>query len=198
MDRLESPEKLTIKWKPERLAWLPDAPVSISLWGYRESSDLYPKLTFIDTLEEGVRLGAQQADLLTERYRDRVNHGATDLLFGFIAINLTNPTILGKQITQSPMIWSRAMPLAWYFRRQWEREYGLNGRWKNYLCNDWYEKEKYGDAFATTVFRCPCTRLQADLDRGRFSPDLECNIQDRKCEIFHKGAQHCVVTGRPS
>lgn len=196
---MEDPEKLVIRWKGERLAWSNEAAVTVSLWGYREgTNDLYPALTYIDLLEES-RLGQQRLELLTERYLDRYNPGLHNILFGFIAINLTNPSsILGKQITQSPVIWSRAMPLAWYFKRQWERQYGLKGRWKTHLCNEWADREQYGDQFATTVHRCPCTREQAVLDRGRFSPDIECNIQDRKCEIFHKGAQHCVTTGRPS
>ncbi|XP_074605108.1 sushi domain containing 2 mesh isoform X2 [Brevipalpus obovatus] len=199
-DRMEAPEKLVIRWKGERLAWVPDASVAISLWGYREGvNDMYPSLTYIDVLEEGVRLGQERVELQTEKYRDRFNPGLHDILFGFIAINLTNPSAtLGDQITRSPIIWSRAMPLAWYFRRQWEREYGAHGRWKSHLCHEWADREKYGDQFATTVHRCPCTREQAILDRGRFSPDLECNIQDRQCEVFHKGAQHCVTTGRPS
>ncbi|KAK4336770.1 hypothetical protein RND71_043857 [Anisodus tanguticus] len=58
--------------------------------------------------------------------------------------------------------------------------------------------EEKGDRFATTLFQCPCTKEQALLDRGRFSPDLECNIIDRKCDTFHRGAQHCVRSARPS
>jgi PREDICTED: similar to AGAP000550-PA len=193
----ENPEKLVIKWKAENLAWNQDTGVQISLWGYRETNDLYPTLTFIDTLDTA-RLGSQKHEIRPERFQDRFNADLTDIFFGFIAINLTNPTVLGKNVRESPVLWSSPMPLAWYFRKQWEREYGLKGKWKTHLCNEWFEKEQYGDRFATTVFRCPCTREQALLDRGRFSPDLECNIQDQKCFTFHRGAKHCIRTGRPS
>jgi hypothetical protein len=172
----------------------------MSLWGYRETGDVYPSLTYIDTLADPgfLRLGQIKTIIDPSLFRDRRNVNNTDLIFGFIAINLTDPTILGKDIKQSPIIWSRPMPLAWYFKRQWEREYGANGRWKEHFCHNWFQRESYNDRFATTVFRCPCTLQQAQLDRGRFSPDLECNVVDRKCDTFHRGAQHCVKTGRPS
>jgi hypothetical protein len=172
----------------------------MSLWGYRETGDVYPSLTYIDTLADpgSLRLGQIYTTIDLSLFRDRKNDGTTDLIFGFIAINLTDSTILGKDIKQSPIIWSRPMPLAWYFKKQWERKYGYNGKWKEKFCYDWSQHESHNDRFATTVFRCPCTLQQAQLDRGRFSPDLECNVVDRKCDTFHRGAQHCVKTGRPS
>ena len=199
-DRLEEPETLEMKWKPHKLAWDENARVTVSLWGYRETGDLYPHLTYIDTLADpgSIRLGQVKAIIDPSTFKDRRNWGLTDMIFGFIAINLTDPTILGKDLRESPVIWSRSMPLAWYFKPQWEREYGSNGRWKEHFCHDWFQRESYADRFATTVFRCPCTLKQAELDRGRFSPDLECNVIDRKCDTFHRGAQHCVKTGRPS
>jgi hypothetical protein len=199
-DRLEEPTQLEIKWKPHKLAWDDNTRITMSLWGYRETGDVYPSLTYIDTLADpgSLRLGQIKATIDPSLFRDRKNYDTTDLIFGFIAINLTDSTILGKDIKQSPIIWSRPMPLAWYFKRQWEREYGGNGRWKEHFCHNWFQRESYNDRFATTVFRCPCTLQQAQLDRGRFSPDLECNVVDRKCDTFHRGAQHCVKTGRPS
>ena len=120
------------------------------------------------------------------------------LFLGFIALNLTDQSILGKDMKQSPVMWSRPMPLSWYFKPQWEREYGGNDTWKEHFCQDWSQMESHADKFTATVSRCPCTLQQAQLDRGRFSPDLECNVIDRKCDTFHREAQHCVNTGRPS
>ena len=199
-DRLEEPLSLDIKWKMHKLGWDENARVTMSLWGYRETGDVYPHLTYIDTLGDAgsLRLGQLRTSIDPNLYRDRKNYTTSDITFGFIAINLTDPTILGKDMKQSPTIWSRPMPLAWYFKTQWEREYGNNGSWKEHFCHDWFQQESYADRFARVVFRCPCTLQQAELDRGRFSPDLECNVIDRKCDAFHRGAQHCLNTGRPS
>ncbi|CAG2178697.1 unnamed protein product, partial [Oppiella nova] len=196
-DRLEEPLSLDIKWnmKWHKLGWDENARVTLSLWGYRETGGVYPHLTYIDTLGDpgSLRLGQLRTSIDPNLYRDR-NYTTSDITFGFIAINLTDPTILGKDMKHSPTIWSRPMPLAWYFKTQWEREYGNNGRWKEHFCHDWFQQESY----VQEVSRCPCTLQQAELDRGRFSPDLECNVIDRKCDTFHRGAQHCLRTGRPS
>ncbi|KAF7495260.1 Protein mesh [Sarcoptes scabiei] len=195
-DRLEDPLEIEIKWKPEKLSWESSTQVQLSLWGYRETSKVYPSLTFIDILEESLQNDGHHT-LDVTKFRSRFNTQTSDILFGFMALNLTSVGRLGNFRT-SPIIWSRAMPLAWYFRKQWEKEYGDNGKWKSYLCNKWFERESFSDYFATTVFRCPCTKTQALLDRGRFSPDLQCNEIDKKCDTFHRGALHCVKTGRPS
>jgi hypothetical protein len=196
MDRQEAPETLAFKWQPNKLVWDPSALVTISLWGYRESTDLYPSLTYIDLLAEGVRLGSREYELQLDLYKERNNIGLTDITFGYIAINLTNPRIFGDRVKQSPIIWSRTMPLAWYFKPQWDRMY--KGQWKEEMCKKWFDRESWADRFATTNFKCPCTRQQALLDKGRFSPDLECNIVDRKCDTFHRGALACFRSGRPS
>jgi len=147
-DRSENPDMLEIKWKPHDLAWDDNQPVTMSLWGYRETSDVYPHLTYIDTLADGLRLGQVKTILDPANYKDRRNWGLTDMTFGFIGLNLSNPSFLGKDIEQSPYIWSRPMPLAWYFKAQWEREYGENGRWKEHFCHRWWQEESYADRFA--------------------------------------------------
>lgn len=195
-DREEEPLTLPFKWNPTKLAWDMNALVTISLWGYRESTDLYPSLTYIDTLAEGVRLGVREYELALDVFKDRYNHGLTDITFGYLAINLTNPRIFGDRVKTSPVIWSRTMPLAWYFKPQWDRIYKY--QWKEEMCKTWFDRESWADRFATTNFKCPCTRQQALLDKGRFSPDLECNIVDRKCDTFHRGALDCFRSGRPS
>ena len=199
-DRIEEPEVLEIRWKPYKLAMNDSIPITLSLWGYKETADRYPHLTYIDTLAVpgSLRLGQIKTTIDPKLFKNRRNTGATDLTFGFIAINLTDPTVLGKDVSHSPVIWSRAMPLAWYFKPQWEREHGKNGLWKDYFCQDWSKEESSNDSFATKVSTCPCTLQQAALDRGRFLPDHECNVIDRKCDTFHRGALQCVITGRPS
>lgn len=196
-DRLEDPDEIEIKWKPEKLSWNSNAQAQLSLWGYRESTNVYPSLTFIDTLIDSVPLSQAKLTLDVQQFRSRYNPSTNDITFGFLALNLTDPSILGN-FRKSPVIWSRAMPLAWYFKRQWEKQYGSNGRWKRNMCQKWFDRESVLDYFAISVFRCPCTKAQAELDRGHFSPDLQCNVIDRKCDTFHRGALHCVKTGRPS
>jgi sushi domain-containing protein 2 len=88
------------------------------------------------------------------------------------------------------------MKTAWFLRKHWIREYGQN--WNRRFCMDWFDREMQEDRFAITVFRCPCTITQSELDRGRFAQDMQCNIIEKKCESLHHGAQHCVRTGRPS
>lgn len=198
-DRQEKPRELRFKWNPNKLpSFDPNAAITVSLWGYRETTDLYPSLTYIDVLSEGTRLSQGELSLSLDTFNQRDNRNLLDITFGFLAINLTNPGGRGAGANQqmvSPTIWSRTMPLAWYFHPQWSYWYG---DWKYKFCSAWYEKESFSDRFATTVFRCPCTRQQALLDKGRFSPDLECNIVDRKCDTFHRGALACFRSGRPS
>lgn len=171
----------------------------LSLWGYRESDKVYPSLTYIDLLVDGINIMDAKYVLDVQQFRTRYNPSVSDITFGFLALNITNPDqVFGLDLRKSPIIWSRAMPLAWYFKKQWEKEFGSNGKWKTYMCNKWFDRETFLDYFATTVFRCPCTMTQAQIDRGHFSPDLQCNVIDRKCDTFHRGALHCVKTGRPS
>lgn len=186
-DREEDPDELVIKWDPYKISWNMDASVKILLYGYRESTSLYPRLTYIETLAENVKLDTREYRINVDEQRTKWNTGKEDLTFGFIAINLTDPSALGDGVKNSPTLWSRPMPLAWYFKKQWEYKHGRN--WKDYFCSAWNDREEKGDRFATTLFQCPCTKEQALLDRGRFSPDLECNIIDRKCDTFHRGAQ---------
>lgn len=149
-------------------------------------------------MAENIKLGRREYRIDVAAQREKWNDGKWDMTFGFIALNLTNPAILGQGVKQSPTLWSRAMPLAWYFKKQWQNRYGYGEKWKAHFCEAWYDREKVADRFATTVFQCPCTKEQALLDRGRFAPDTECNIIDRKCDTFHRGAQHCVRSARPS
>lgn len=84
----------------------------------------------------------------------------------------------------------------WLLRKHWQVEFGR--RWQTNFCQKWYEREDQNEYFATTLFRCPCTLAQAELDKGRFAPDERCNVVDKKCDSRHVGAQHCIRSARPS
>lgn len=141
-DREEDPDEIIIKWDPYKLSWNLDASVKILLYGYRESTSLYPKLTFIETLAENVKLDTKQYAINIDEQRTKWNADKLDLTFGFIAINLTDPSALGDGIKNSPTLWSRPMPLAWYFKKQWEYQYGSG--WKDHFCRSWNDREEKG------------------------------------------------------
>lgn len=78
--------------------------VSISLYGYQEKNTVYPKLTYLTTLAEGIpNEGEYSLDLhdLAPISKYLPNYEFT---FGFIGINVT-----GETWTQT--IWSKPMPL---------------------------------------------------------------------------------------
>ncbi|KAH8032885.1 hypothetical protein HPB51_003461 [Rhipicephalus microplus] len=194
-DKAERPERMRIKWNPNKLVNNNNTNVQLHLWGYNDDLE-YPQLTYIDTLASGMRNGEMRYTLNMEMYRERYNWDKLHFKFGFLSINLTDGSAIAKDYKNSPTIWSRPMPLAWYFAHQWDRAYGAN--WKDRFCNEWFERESNADRFALTLWRCPCTMKQSDFDRGRFAPDSSCNTYTKKCDPLHKGAQHCVRTGRPS
>ncbi|XP_064481211.1 protein mesh-like isoform X2 [Ornithodoros turicata] len=191
----EKPDQLHIKWYPHKLIDNNASSVQVHLWGYNDDQE-YPQLTYIDTLATGLRNGDLRKVINLEEFRDRNNWDKLNYHFGFISMNLTDGSAVGKNFRSSPSIWSRPMPLAWYFWPQWERKIGLD--WKDQFCDNWHQRESITDRFALTLWRCPCTMKQSDFDRGRFAPDGLCNTYSKKCDPLHKGALHCVRTGRPS
>ena len=193
--RTSNDNMLNLKWKDHNLGWNNNVPITISLWGFRESNDVYPHLTYIDTLVDpgSVGLGQGRFTIDPSLYRDRNNSGLTDLTFGFIAINLTDPNELGRDVRQSPVLWSRPIPLDWYFAPQWEREFGSGDQWKNQFCDDWARNEP-ADLFEASLPQCPCTLQKAQLDRGRFVPDLVRNV----IHIPWTNIIQCMRSGRPT
>lgn len=128
-------------------------------------------------------------------YRLRDNLEQLDMQFGFIQINLTESTSYnGLEIT--PVIWSKPIPLGWYFGPQWERLYGKS--WPAKLCDNWLKNDRYLKNFANELPQCPCTLEQALVDKGRFLPDFECDKDANPKCMYHKGALHCVRTGAPN
>lgn len=93
------------------------------------------------------------------------------------------------------VLWSKPIPLAWYFNGQWERKYG--SRWSEELCNEWITDDRYLKNFAAEVPQCPCTLEHALADKGRFLPDFDCDKDANPNCFYHKGAVHCVRSGAP-
>ncbi|XP_054161232.1 protein mesh-like [Oppia nitens] len=186
----DNPHILTIGWNSDDLTWLDNAQVSVSIWGYRELSDVYPQLTYLVELAQGADNNGQlELDLANLPKLVPGQFDNYEFTFGYLAVNVT-----GDQWSQT--LWSKPMPLGWFMRPYWIREYGHN--WSGRFCSKWFDREQELDRFALTVFRCPCTIVQSERDRGRFAPDLQCNVIDKKCDTQHHGAQHCVRTARPS
>lgn len=81
---------------------------------------------------------------------------------------------------------------------QWESKSDDDEGYKAEKCKEWYRIEKQKNNFAHELPECPCTMSQAMADKGVFVPDQDCNIVDRKCDVFNQGAIHCVRSGQPS
>ena len=185
--------------------------VQISLWGYKEST-IEPKLVYIHQLEEVPNNGKVRIDPKEFSNNDD-GPEARSCRMGMIMVNLTRSAMSNLGLPNSPMIWSKPIPLGWYFNAQWKRYLGGNfveamcdkfiqedREWKNFA----YELPTVGNVQVLSVFyislrtsQCPCLLKQALVDRGRYAPDYECDKDgDSKC-LFHHGAQHCVKTGMP-
>lgn len=86
----KSPAQIKISWNAYNLTSNLNAGVRISVWGYKETK-IKPELQFIDILAEGVQNGGVYT-IAPGDYRLRDNILTSDMQFGFIQINLTNPT----------------------------------------------------------------------------------------------------------
>ncbi|CAH0391044.1 unnamed protein product [Bemisia tabaci] len=188
------PEEIKISWNKYNLTTNLNAPLRISLYGYKETTIL-PQLLYIDLLEDGVP-NTGSYSISPGSYRSRNNEmNVKDLRFGFIQINLTDP-ISHAGISVTPVLWSKPIPLAWYFSGQWERMYGQ--RWAERMCDEWLKNDRYLKNFAAEVAQCPCTLEHALADKGRFLPDFDCDKDANPDCRYNKGAVHCVRTGAPS
>lgn len=96
----------------------------------------------------------------------------------------------------SSVLWSKPIPLGWYFNSQWERLHGKN--WPRALCDNWIRTDRYLRNFAAEIPLCPCTMEHAINDKGRFMPDIDCDRDSNPSCLHHKGAIHCVRTGQPN
>ncbi|XP_076298294.1 sushi domain containing 2 mesh isoform X2 [Lasioglossum baleicum] len=187
------PREFKITWDRYNLTSNLNAGVQVSLWGYRETKT-HPEFEFITTLENG--LTNQGEYIVTPaKYRDADNPYQQDMTFGFIQLNLTDPQQTSL-INITPTLWSRPIPLGWYFGWQWERM--LGAKWPHTLCNKWIMNDRYLKNFAAEISLCPCTLKHALNDKGRFLPDYDCDKDSNLDCLYNQHAHHCVRTGSPS
>ncbi|XP_075235234.1 sushi domain containing 2 mesh isoform X2 [Lycorma delicatula] len=187
------PPEIAMTWDVYNLTNSSNAPIQISLWGYKETT-IRPQLMYIDLLEDSIN-NVGRYKIIPSFYQSRNNERVNDLRVGFIQINLTNPVQFGD-LTVSPVLWSRPIPLGWYFSPQWGRKYG--SKWADKMCDDWIMNDRYLKNFAAEIPQCPCTLEQALIDKGRFMPDYDCDRDSNPDCDYHKGAIQCVRSGAPS
>ncbi|XP_076619313.1 sushi domain containing 2 mesh isoform X1 [Colletes latitarsis] len=187
------PAEIKITWNQYNLTSNLNAGIQISLWGYRETKTA-PDFQYITTLESAyTNLGYYI--ITPAKYRDQSNLYQLDMTFGFIMLNLTEPQQhSGLNIT--PSLWSRPVPLAWYFAPQWERMYG--SKWPQQLCDKWIMNDRYLKNFAAEISLCPCSLKHALYDKGRFLPDYDCDKDSNLDCLYNQHAHHCVRTGAPN
>ncbi|GJQ65539.1 hypothetical protein Trydic_g7640 [Trypoxylus dichotomus] len=195
----KNPSEIRIKWVRHNLTINENAPIRISLWGYRETT-IRPEFLYIDQIADGIT-NTGEFTIVPAQFRNRDNQFLTNMKFGFLQINLTEAIPIEGQTTTSnlaitPVIWSRPIPLGWYFGPQWERRLGIN--WPKALCDEFLRQDRFLKNFAHELHQCPCTLEHALNDRGRFLPDVGCDRDSNpRCE-FNTGAMHCVRTGSPT
>ncbi|XP_011314141.1 protein mesh [Fopius arisanus] len=188
-----NPREIKITWDAYNLTSNLNAEVQLSLWGYRETT-IRPEFEYIGLLE-GSWSNTGEYTIAPAKYRNYDNPYHRDIHFGFISINLTKPTdYSGLDVT--PVLWSKPIPLAWYFGPQWEREHG--SKWPQKLCDNWIMNDRYLKNFAAEVSLCPCTLNHALGDKGRYHPDLSCDKDSNPDCFYNYGAIHCVTTGAPN
>ncbi|XP_045504606.1 protein mesh isoform X3 [Colias croceus] len=187
------PPEIRIKWDRFNLTTNLNVQLQISLWGYKEVT-IRPQLEFIDMIEAGVSNTGEYV-INPQNFRNRDNIMHNDMQFGFLQINLTTPEVF-KGVSISPVLWSRPIPLGWYFAPQWEKLHGQ--RWAQSMCNNWLRTDRFLKNFAAQVWVCPCTLEHALLDKGRFLPDPNCDKDTNPTCRYHWGAIHCVRSASPS
>ncbi|KAL0273247.1 UNVERIFIED_CONTAM: hypothetical protein PYX00_005966 [Menopon gallinae] len=190
----KEPMEIPISWDSKNFTTDESASLRISIWGYKETT-IRPQLMYIDQIEDSVRNSGKFV-INTEKFKHRRNkRELLDLQYGFLQINLTNPIRMNTS-SFTPVLWSRPIPLAWYFGPQWRTEYGSN--WPAVLCDKWIMYDRYLKNFASEVPLCPCTLKHALLDKGTYLPDPTCDIDSNRECFYNRGAVHCVRSGAPS
>jgi len=184
---LNTPD-LRLRWDKTNLTVDESAKVRVSIWGYREDS-VEPSMEFIDLIADGVNNNGD-LKIFPSDYANRDNGYKRKYVFGFIQLNLTTPD---PKIGMSPILWSRPIPLGWYFHRQWERFDGA--QWNHEMCHNWISQDRDMRPFAYELPICPCMLHQATSDKGRFVPDFECDKFGNAQCYYHQGAQMCYRSG---
>ncbi|XP_053616264.1 protein mesh isoform X3 [Plodia interpunctella] len=187
------PAEIKITWNHANLTTNQNAQLRISLWGYKEVT-IRPQLEYIDMIETGVANTGEYV-INPQNFRNRENLMHNDMQFGFLQINLTTPEEY-QGVNINPVLWSRPIPLGWYFAPQWERLHGR--RWPQTMCNNWLRTDRFLKNFASQIPICPCTLEHALLDKGRFLPDPACDKDTNPTCRYHWGSVHCVRSSGPS
>lgn len=187
-----APSELRLRWDKTNLTVDESAKVRISVWGYREDT-VTPRLEYIDMLTEGV-VNNGDIKIYPSDFVNRDNGPShRQFTFGFIQINLTT---YDPKVGMSPILWSRPIPLGWYFSPQWKRFEG--DKWAHERCNNWINYDRQMQPFTYELPICPCMMHQAASDKGRYVPDFECDrYGNAKCE-YHHGAIMCYRSGLSS
>ncbi|KAL1460106.1 hypothetical protein WDU94_012044 [Cyamophila willieti] len=149
------PQEIKITWDKYNLTSNLNTPVSISLYGYRETT-ITPELVYIDILEEGVANSGSYT-IAPAAYRQRYNWDMHDVSLFVITSNPV--TMLGSfSVPFSSVLWSKPIPLGWYFAPQWQRQFD-SSKWEEYLCDDWIKNDRYLKNFASDVSDGDCRIL---------------------------------------
>lgn len=85
-----NPSEIRISWNRQNLTSNFNAPIRISLFGYREGRTIAPELEPIDVIEEQLT-NTGTYTITPSHYRLRENSNTTDMQFGFLHIRLVNP-----------------------------------------------------------------------------------------------------------
>lgn len=112
-----------------------------------QEDGISPELTYIDILEENVN-NEGVLSISPKQYYDRDNGPLRRFTMGLIMVNLTNPVQEIKMV-MSPAIWSKPMPLAWYFSEQWRRFEG--DQWVVDKCRMWVQRDRLLKRFANEL-----------------------------------------------
>ncbi|KAG5897040.1 hypothetical protein JTB14_021760 [Gonioctena quinquepunctata] len=195
-----SPSELRITWEKQNLTVNENANIRISLWGYRETT-IRPTFVYITDIADNIP-NTGEYTIVPSQYRTRTNEFLTDIKFGFLQINLTESikvntyTSVSRSVDIVPIVWSRPIPLGWYFQFQWENMYGRD--WPKSLCDEWLRTDRYLKNFAHELPQCPCTVQQALADKGKYMPDFDCDKDSNPVCYYNNQALHCVKTGSPT
>ncbi|KRZ45852.1 Uncharacterized protein T4C_4045 [Trichinella pseudospiralis] len=182
-----TPDLLSITWSPKNLTNIPNAKVTIDLFGYWENAELH-KFERVGIIAENVnnvgfyefspkKLPRPKDPALLDKWK---NYD-----FGVVRVSVKDRTDLG-------VLYSMLTSFSWYFLPDWEKNLGPN--WALKRCIDWYEKDGKWRNFWMDLQPCPCTLDQALFDVGRFMPYLECDMNGDGGCYYHRGSSHCVMS----
>ena len=118
--------------------------VQISLWGYKENT-IEPKLVYIHQLDEVPNNGHVKIDPKEFSSNDD-GAEARSCRMGMIMVNLTRSAMANLGLPNSPMIWSKPIPLGWYFNAQWKRYLGSN--FVEAMCDKFIQEDREWKNFA--------------------------------------------------